>query len=98
MKIGITFKCRSCLGTNIKKNGHKYNEKQNYFCKVCKRQFIDNHALTYKVWHSDSVNKVLLMLIRGLGIRDIVEVEQISIKKVLLILVNSEKLFKPKEK
>jgi len=38
------------------------------------------------------------MLVRGLGIRDIAEIEQISIKKVLSCLINSENLFKPKQK
>ena len=97
MKIKITLRCPNCSGTKIKRNGKKYNKKQNYFCKCCGRQFIGDHALTYKGWHSQLINKVLLMLVRGIGIRDIAEIEYISIKKVLSILVNSNKKIKPKQ-
>jgi len=48
MKIKITLRCPNCSGTNLKRNGNKKNKKQNYFCKDCNRQFIGDHALTYK--------------------------------------------------
>ena len=51
----------------------------------------------YKGWHSDLIQKILLMLVRGVGIRDIAEIEKISIKKVLSVLVNSNHIFKPKQ-
>jgi IS1 family transposase/transposase-like protein len=97
MKIEITLYCPDCQGANVKKNGKKTSEKQNYFCKDCGRQFIGNHALTYKGWHSDLIQKILLMLVRGVGIRDIAEIEKISIKKVLSVLVNSNHIIKPKQ-
>jgi transposase-like protein len=37
------------------------------------------------------------MLVRGVGIRDIAEIEKISIKKVLSVLVNSRHLIQPKQ-
>jgi IS1 family transposase len=37
------------------------------------------------------------MLVRGIGIRDIAEIERISIRKVLSVLVNSNHLIKPKQ-
>jgi IS1 family transposase len=37
------------------------------------------------------------MLVRGVGIRDIAEIESISIKKVLSLLVNSTHTIKPKQ-
>ena len=80
-----------------KKNGKKSSKKQNYFCKDCRRQFIGDHALTYKGWHSELIQKVLLMLVRGFGIRDIAAVEKISVKKVLSTLVNSNHALKPKQ-
>jgi len=43
------------------------------------------------------VQKILLMLVRGIGIRDISEIEQVSIKKVLSVLVNSNKIITPKQ-
>jgi IS1 family transposase/transposase-like protein len=97
MKIEITLHCPNCQSTNIKKNGKKSSRKQNYFCKSCKRQFIGDHALTYKGWHSELIHKILLMLVRGVGIRDIAEIEKISVKKVLSTLVHSNHMLKPKE-
>ena len=35
-----------------------------HYCKDCGRQFI---GVTYKGWHSDLIQKVLLMLVRGFG-------------------------------
>ena len=37
------------------------------------------------------------MLVRGLGIRDIAEIECISLKKVLSVLVNSNRIISPKQ-
>jgi transposase-like protein len=97
MKITITLYCPDCQSPKIKKNGKKASKKQNYFCNECGRQFIGNHALTYKGCHSDLTCKILLMLVRGLGIRDVSEIEKISIKKVLSVLVNSNHILKPKQ-
>jgi len=97
MTIKIVFHCPDCRGTKIKKNGKKSSCKQNYFCKNCGRQFIGDHALTYKGCHSKLIHKILLMLVRGIGIRDIVEIENISIRKVLSTLVNSNYTLKPKQ-
>ena len=80
-----------------KKNGNKVNGKQNYCCKLCNRQFIGDHALQYKGCHSGLIQKILLMLVRGLGIRDIAEIENISIRKVLSVLVNSNRIISPKQ-
>ena len=53
--------------------------------------------LTYKGWHSELIHKILIMLVRGFGIRDIAVVEKISVNKVLSILVNSNHTLKPKQ-
>ena len=97
MQIKITLHCPDCQSANIKKNGKKLSQKQNYFCKVCRRQFIGNHALTYKGWHSELIQKILLMLVHGIGIRDTAVIEKISVKKVLSTLVNSNHVLKPKQ-
>lgn len=96
MKIEITIKCPSCSGEHIKKNGTKKNGKQNYSCNSCGRQFVGDHNLTYKGCCSELTNKILLMLVRGIGIRDISEIENISIGKVLSVLVKSNKNIIPK--
>jgi len=97
MQVTITLHCPDCQSANIKKNGKKTSRKQNYFCKDCGRQFIGNHALTYKGWHSDLIQKILFMLVRGIGIRDIAIIEKVSIRKVLSTLVNSSHILTPKQ-
>jgi transposase-like protein len=93
MKITITLHCPDCH----KKNGRKISRKQNYLCKTCGRQFIGDHALQYKGCHSGLRQKILLMRVRGIGIRDIAAVEKIRIKKVLSVLVNSRHLIQPQQ-
>ncbi|MDR2651244.1 MAG: hypothetical protein LBC68_02870 [Prevotellaceae bacterium] len=97
MKIKITLYCHDCQSAKIKKNGEKSSKKQNFICKDCGRQFIDDHALTYKGCHSGLIQKILLMFVCGTCIRDITEIEQISIKKVLLGLVQSKHILRPKQ-
>jgi insertion element IS1 protein InsB len=84
MKIQITLQCPCCQCENIVKNGRKsYSDKQNYLCKHCGRQFIGDHNVDYAGCHSSLVQRLKRMLVRGMGIRDIAAVEQISIGKVL---------------
>jgi transposase-like protein len=88
MKIQITLHCPGCQSSNVVKNGHKsYSEKQNYLCKECQRQFIGDHNLSYSGCHSALAQRLKRMFVRGMGIRDIAEVEQISIGKVLYSLI-----------
>ncbi len=49
-----------------------------------------------KACHSTLIHKILLMLVRGIRIRDIAEIEKVSIKKVLSVLVKSSHCIKPK--
>ena len=70
----------------LEKNGIKVDGKQNYQCKDCKRLFIGDHALNYLGCKSGITRKILQLMVRGSGIRDIAEVECISIGKVLRTL------------
>jgi transposase-like protein len=97
MQITITPYCSDCQSTKIKKKGWKSDGKQNYLCGKCGRQFIGDHALKYKGSHSSLTQKILLMPVRGTGIRDIAEIENISIKKVLSVLVRSRHMIWPKQ-
>jgi len=97
MIIHITLKCPDCSGLNIKKNGKKSNTKQNYLFRDCGRQFIGDHSLTYNGCNSDLKHKIELMFVRGVGVRDIAEIEKISIVKVLSVLTKSHKIFTPKQ-
>ncbi len=60
-------------------------------------QFIGDHALRYQGCCSGIKKKILKMLVRGVGVRDMSYVEGISINKVLSILVNSDKIITPKQ-
>ena len=97
MKIKITLKCPNCSDTNLIKNAKKKNKKQNYLCNCCGKQFIGDHALAYKACHSEIKHKIELMLVRGVGIRDIAEIEDISIVKVLSVLTKSNKIIQAKQ-
>jgi len=97
MKKKILF-CPVCTGAKIIKNGKKGNKKQNYLCKDCRRQFIESHALQMKSFVLAQQMRVLHMLVRGCGIRDIADIEKISVKKVLAILMATNHQIKPKKK
>ena len=97
MEITITLHCLNCQSTKIKKNGQKSYGKQNYQCKSCSRQFIGDHALTYKGCLSSITQCILLMLVRGIGIRDISSIQGISINKVLSVLIKSTHTIKPQQ-
>jgi transposase-like protein len=64
----------------------KNNAKQNYLCKECGRQFISDHERTYKGTLSWVKDMIKIMLVRGVGIRDIGIILQISITTVLKVL------------
>ena len=96
MQITLEIKCPTCLSDSIKKNGIKVDGKQNYQCKDCKRQFIGDHALSYLGCNSGITRKILQLMVRGSGIRDIAEVERISIGKVLRTLTESAYQIQPK--
>ncbi|RRD59173.1 hypothetical protein EII40_11090 [Tannerella forsythia] len=68
MTITIELHGPNCQGTKVVKNGNQKNKKQNYLCKTCKRQFIDDHNLTCKGWASYITAKILLLLARNAGI------------------------------
>jgi len=52
-------------------------------------KFIGDHALSYLGCNSGITLKILQLMVRGSGIRDIAEVERISIGKVLRTLTES---------
>ena len=98
MRITLEIKCPACLSDSIKKNGTKVDGKQNYQCKDCQRQFIDESQLKYKGCQSHIEAKIRLMLVRGCSIADIVVIEKVSKYKVLSVLVKSAHQIKPKKR
>ena len=97
MTIKIILYCPDCQSAKIKKNGKKSSKKQNYLCNDCQRQFIGDHALSYKGCHSKQNQRILRMLVRGVGIRDIANIEEISTNKVLSVLVRCSHKIKPRQ-
>jgi transposase-like protein len=81
---------------HLTRNGKKNNHKQNYRCKDCGRQFISSHELTYRGCLPEIVSLVNIMLVRGIGIRDISTVLRISITKVLKVLTSAVYHIKPR--
>ena len=63
---------------------------KNYQDKDCKFQFIGDHTLSYQSCYSSITTKILHLIIRGSGIRVIIEVERISIVKILSTLNQCE--------
>ena len=97
MKTTISIKCPKCGSENVVRNGKKAYKPQNYLCKDCGRQFIADHDRKYKgamVWFTDAVKRAL---VRGCGIRDIAAILEVSIGKVIAILVGSSYDIKPKQ-
>ena len=97
MCIQISLTCPHCGSSVIKRNGHNHMSKQNYLRKNCQVQFISPLDLTYNGCRSGLNKKIKLMLVRGLGIRDISVIENVSIGKVLSVLTDSKVLLKPKQ-
>ena len=95
--ITITVKCPKCGSKNIVRNGKKIYKPQNYLCKDCGRQFILDQDRIYKGTATSIDETIKLALARGSGIRDIAAFLQISIGKVLNVLVNSNYNLKPKK-
>jgi transposase-like protein len=97
MTITIKIKCSHCQSSRITRNGKKNNGKQNYRCSLCGHPFIADHEKTYNgrlSWTAQSIN---MMLVRGMGIRDISAVRKLSAGKVLKVLESCSYTIKPKQ-
>ena len=94
--IQITLECPRCSGVNIVKNGQKsYSGAQNYLCKDCGRQFITDHDKLGNGCKKGIDEKMVRMVVRGCGVRDIADIEGISIGKVLSVIDGAEMEIRP---
>lgn len=67
--------CPSCQSDNIKKNGHIHNGKQNYICKECGRQFVENpNKKIIFDWQRELIKKLFLERISLRGICRVMDV------------------------
>jgi insertion element IS1 protein InsB len=93
--------CPHCSGEdNVVKNGFNKDEKQNYKCKNCYKQFIDRHLLQYKKTKNEyiSTTKIIKALERGCGIRDTSYILGVPTSRILKILEEFKMQVTPKLK
>ena len=64
--------CPNCKDPKIIKNGTTKNKKQQYYCKNCGKQFIENY--TYRAYLSNTNQNIILLTKEGLGRRNTVRV------------------------
>ena len=65
----MRLKCPSCESENTKKNGTTHNEKQNYMCNDCGRQFVKGGQNWFiSDYEKELVDKLLLERISLAGI------------------------------
>lgn len=80
-KVSDTKICPSCYSSEIIKNGTTKTKKQQYFCKNCKRRFLDFY--TYHAYLPQINSQIILLTKEGLGIRSTARVLKISITTLL---------------
>lgn len=74
------MKCPECGAEHIRKNGHR-QDKQNYVCVACKRQFLAQYATR---GYSNAVKQLCLkMYVNGTGIRAISRVSGVAHTTIL---------------
>jgi hypothetical protein len=64
----------------------------------CGGQFISDHEMTYRGCHSEIVDLVKIMLVRGMGIGDSSTILRIRITTVLKVLKSTPYKIQPKQK
>lgn len=89
MIIQKQLSCPHCNNSHLVKNGKKNNGSQNYMCRGCNKQFIDE----YMYWGADKSKQdmALKMMMRGSGIRDCSKVLGISTGAVLSCITRNAK-------
>ncbi len=82
----MNIHCPTCDSTNIKKNGHIHNGKQNHCCKECGRQFVLNpHQILISSAKRERIRKLLL---ERVPLRGICRVEGVSLRWLLGFMVD----------
>src|SRR5690606_32576789 len=82
--------CVFCRSDKIIKNGFTKNKKQQYYCKDCRKRFINFY--TYRAYDKTLNNQIIALTKEGLGIRSTARVLAISpttlLKRIVLIAQN----------
>ena len=83
--------CPNCNSSNIKKNGHIHNGKQNHYCHDCGRQFVENPIQKrVSVADKELLEKLLLEKVSLAGISRIVEVSEVWLQSYISELYASQ--------
>jgi len=94
VKVSGTKICSYCYSSSIIKNGFTKTHKQQFFCKNCKKRFLDFY--TYNAYKKDTNERIKEFVKEGLGIRSIARVLKISVTTLLKrIIIISEGISKP---
>ena len=86
--------CPDCGCTNIKKNGHIHNGKQNYHCNECGRQFVENS--TQKRISDRDKELIKRLLLERISLRGICPVMEVSLQWLLEFIFQETALARPK--
>lgn len=74
MLITIKLHYPNCRTTKVVKKRKKSHGKQNYLCKDCHHQFIDDHSLAWKGGTNDLPKKMMFLVRGNSGVRYIAEI------------------------
>lgn len=80
-RVSETKICPFCYSQKIIKNGHTKTHKQQYYCKVCHKRFLDYY--TYNAYRPNINTQIIQFTKEGLGIRSTARVLKISVTTVL---------------
>ena len=78
--------CPNCKSTNIKKNGHIHNGKQNHYCKTYGRQFVLNPRR--EVIPDPKKEQIRKLLLERILLRGICRVMGVSLRWLLSFIVS----------
>jgi IS1 family transposase/transposase-like protein len=97
MQIKIDITCPHCHSNSIKKNGKKYNGKQNYQCKICGHQFIYGGDYSQTGRKAGMAELILNLIVECTGIRNIRRILGVSFAKIYAVLLNFTCDMSPKQ-
>lgn len=91
---GDTKICPSCYSSKIVKNGKTKTKKQQYFCKNCKKRFLDFY--TYQAYRYGIDNDIIALTKEGAGIRSTARLLRISPTTILSRIISiAKKIVQP---
>lgn len=86
--------CSSCYSKNIIKNGTTKTGKQQYFCKSCKKRFLEYYS--YIAYRKTTNSNIIQLTKEGVGIRSTARILKISTTTLLKrIICIADKVFQP---